>query len=112
MRRLLPALLAAVALGGCGEDPESPLDSVLGFFGERAPFVAVVDTDPGSDQQSAVREIAKRFPFGPQLLGQLQDPELRPLLGNPAVLGAGEAPGCSSDRSGPSRPRSGRSPTP
>jgi len=88
---LLPALLAAFALAGCGEDPASPLDSVLGFFGDEAPFVAVVDTDPKSDQQSAVREIAKRFPFGPQLLGQLQDSELRPLLGNPAVLGAGDA---------------------
>ena len=86
MRRLL--LVPLVALAGCGGVSGDPLDPTLAFFPPDAPVLAVVDTDSGSEQRRALRRIAKRFPFSSQLIPQLQDPELAPVLGNPAVIGA------------------------
>ena len=74
-----------------------PLEPTLAFFPENAPLLAVVDTDSGSDQRRALRRITKRFAFSSQLIPQLQDPELAPVLGNPAVIGASD-PRALSDR--------------
>ena len=95
MRRLL--LVPLVALVGCGGVSGDPLDPTLAFFPEDAPVLAVVDTDSGSEQRRALRRIAKRFPFSSQLIPQLQDPGLAPVLGNPAVIGASD-PRSLSDR--------------
>jgi hypothetical protein len=95
VRRLLVVLL--VGLAGCGGVPEDPLKATLAFFPENAPVLAVVDTDLGGDQQRALREISRRFRFSPRVVPQLQDPQLAPLLGNPAVIGASD-PRALSDR--------------
>lgn len=95
MRRLLVVLL--VGLAGCGGVPDDPLKATLGYFPENAPVLAVVDTDPGGDQQRALRELTRRFRLSPRLVPQLQDPQLAPLLGNPAVIGASD-PRALSDR--------------
>ena len=75
-------------LAGCGGVGNDPLEKSLAYFPENAPLLAVVDTDANGDQQRAFRRITRRFPFSSQLVPQLQDPELKPVLGNPAVIGA------------------------
>ena len=95
VRRVL--LVLVVALAGCGGVPRGPLKSTLAFFPEDAPVLVVVDTDTGSEQHRALRRITRRFPLSSQLLPQLQDPELAPVLGNPAVIGAPD-PRALSDR--------------
>ncbi len=96
MRQLLVVLI--VALAGCGGVRDDPLEQTLTFFPETAPVLAVVDTDADGDQQRALRRITKRFPFSSQLVPQLQDPELAPVLGNPAVIGAQDPRGLSDRR--------------
>jgi hypothetical protein len=89
LRRVRSVLLVVlVGLAGCGGVGSDPLERPLTFFPENAPMLAVVDTDAGGDQQRAFRRITRRFPLSSQLVPQLQDPDLRPLMGNPAVIGA------------------------
>ncbi len=95
MRRLL--VVPLLALAGCGGVSGDPLEPTLAFFPPDAPMLAVVDTDSGSRQRRALQRIAKRFPFSSQLVPQLQDPALAPVLGNPAVIGASD-PRALSDR--------------
>jgi hypothetical protein len=98
---LLVVLLSLAGCGGVGSDPlgvaSDPLERSLNFFPENAPLLAVVDTDADGDQQRAFRRITHRFPLSSQLVPQLQDPELKPVLGNPAVIGA-QDPRALSDR--------------
>ncbi len=98
MRRVRRVLLVVLlGLAGCGGVGSDPLERPLTFFPENAPMLAVVDTDADGDQQRAFRRITRRFPLSSQLVPQLQDPDLRPLLGNPAVIGA-QDPRALSDR--------------
>ncbi len=83
-------VVLVLGLAGCGGVSRDPLDPTLAFFPENAPLLAVVDTDTRSDQHRALRRIARRFAFSSQLVPQLQDPELAPVLGNPAVIGASD----------------------
>jgi hypothetical protein len=94
---VLAGLASAAALAGCGGVPDDPLEPTLKFFPSSAPVLAVVDTDRDGDQQRALRQITRRFPLSSQLVPQLQDPDLAPVLGNPAVIGA-QDPRALSDR--------------
>src|SRR3954463_5037456 len=105
MRRLLPllALLALLALaiagcGGGGSSASSPLDEGLGFLPKDAPFAVAIDTNTGSGQYQSANTILKKFPFGAQALASLKsrfersgvsyDKDIKPILGNPFVVGA------------------------
>jgi hypothetical protein len=106
--KALALVLCALALiivgcGGGDEEAGSPLDDALGFLPEDAPFVVAFDTDVEGDQYRAVGEIAERFRFGQQALDQLREQlesqqggisyedDVKPLLGNPFVVGATNA---------------------
>jgi Protein of unknown function (DUF3352) len=106
MRRLASAvalLLSGVAIAGCGEDDAgSALDQVLGYLPSGAPFAVAIDTDVEGGQYQALDRIASKFPFGAQARESLRDSiegeegidferDVRPLLGNPFVVGAPSA---------------------
>jgi uncharacterized protein DUF3352 len=95
--------LIIVGCGGSDDESASPLDNALGFLPEDAPFVVAFDTDVEGDQYRAVGEIAERFQFGRQALDQLREQleqeqggisyedDVKPLLGNPFVVGGTDA---------------------
>jgi hypothetical protein len=105
MRRLLVVLAAAAALaavaagcGGGGSSASSPLDEGLGFLPKDAPLAVAISTDTGSGQYQSANTILKKFPFGDQALATLKrrieqsglsyDNDIKPILGNPIVVGA------------------------
>lgn len=100
-RRLLAAAAATIALAGCGGDAESPLDEALGFLPADAPFAAAVSTDLDGEQYDRLGELVRRFPFGESVIDQLRasieeegvdfEEDVRPLLGNPFVVGTPDA---------------------
>ena len=111
MRRLtcLAALSVAV-LASCGGDEGSsgsPLDNALGYLPENAPIVISIDTDLEGKQAKAIEKIVKKFPFAGQIENSLKrqldsanfnfDRDIRPLLGNPFVVGAADAESVVSD---------------
>jgi Protein of unknown function (DUF3352) len=108
MRRLLATavvLLAVLAAAGCGggDDSGSALDAALAYLPKNTPLAIALDTDVEGDQYQALGKLADRFPFGDQVTGNLLrqfeqssggisfDDDLKPVLGNPAVLGASTA---------------------
>ncbi len=107
MRRLLTSLLAlaALAIAGCGggDDSGSALDAALAFLPKDTAFVAAFETDPEGDQVRAVNELLDKFPFNDQIRQSLReqieepakdirfDDDVKPLLGNPVVVGAVDA---------------------
>jgi hypothetical protein len=106
----LAVALGMVAAAGCGEqEAAGPLDEVLGYLPAGAPFVVAIDTDLEGSQYRALDRIASRFPFGEQAKDSLRDSiadeegveferDVRPLLGNPFVVGAPDARSLSGDR--------------
>src|SRR3954447_22648353 len=101
MRRLLPFLALLVVLAGCGgggSNAKRPLDEGLGFLPKDAPFAVAISTDTESGQYQSAGRILKKFPFGPQALAGLKqrferngvsfDNDVKPILGNPFVVGA------------------------
>lgn len=105
MRRLLSILIAASALfaAGCGGDSGSALDVALSHLPENALFAAAVETDLEGDQYKTLDSLLDEFAFGDQARDQLRRQleeatdgrfaeDVRPLLGNPAVIGATRAP--------------------
>src|SRR5919106_6459047 len=105
MRRLLATavvLLAVLAAAGCGggDDSGSALDSALAYLPKDTPLAIALDTDVEGDQYQALGKLVDRFPFGDQATGNLLrqfeqssgginfDEDLKPLLGEPVVLGA------------------------
>ena len=105
MRRLLIPLLAACLTAlpaGCGGGSKQPLDEGLAYMPKDSPFVVAIDTDVGGGQYRALGHLARRFPFGTQVGGQLKglferggdvdfDRDIKPLLGNPFVVGSASA---------------------
>jgi hypothetical protein len=106
MRRLIATLLVlpALAFPGCGGDESgSPLDTALSYLPRDAVFAAALDTDVDGDQYRALNSLLDEFAFAGQVREQLQeqlrqasggrfDEDVRPLLGNPAVVGVTQAP--------------------
>jgi Protein of unknown function (DUF3352) len=113
MRRLLSIAVGAAALAaaGCGggDDSGSALEAALANLPKDAPFAIAVDTDVEGDQYRALGSLLDKFPFGDQatgnLLGQFEqasgldfNDDVKPALGNPAVLGAPTVDAITSDR--------------
>ena len=104
MRRLLATFLVLSALlaAGCGggSDSGSALDSALSYLPKDAPLAVAIDTDLEGDQYKALQALVKKFPFGDQLQNSLRqqleqssgglsfDDDVKPVLGNPFVVGA------------------------
>ncbi len=108
MRRVLPALVAAaLLLAGCGSSSSgsSSLTSGLSYFPVGSPFMMTVATDPGSVSIKQQQAMLGRIPFasfaetaGMAKLAQLginYDTDIRPLFGNPVVVGADNGSGGS-----------------
>jgi Protein of unknown function (DUF3352) len=106
MRRLVAGLaagLSVIAAAGCGgREAAGPLDEALGYLPSEAPFVVAIETDLESSQYRALDRIASKFRFGEQAKESLRDSladeegvnfdrDVRPLLGNPIVIGAPDA---------------------
>jgi hypothetical protein len=107
MRRTLATGLALIAIavagcggGGSGSGGSGPLDNALGYLPQSAPVVVAVDTNLNGGQWQALGATAKKFSFGPQIENQLKqqlnqqgldfDTQIKPLLGNPAVIGSSD----------------------
>jgi hypothetical protein len=103
MRRfaLLALLPAVIAVSGCGSDKAAsgPLDDALHYLPPKAPFAVAIDTKVTGGQYRAAGKIADRFPFAGTAEEQLKkqferggdvdfDRDVKPLLGNPFVVGA------------------------
>jgi Protein of unknown function (DUF3352) len=105
MRRLLSttavvAVVAAAAGCGGGDESDSALDAALAYLPKDTPFAIVLETDVEGDQYQALGKLVDRFPFGDQVTGNLLrqfeqssggidfEDDVKPVLGNPAVLGA------------------------
>jgi len=117
MRRLKHAavLLACVlplSAGACGggDDSSSALDAALAYLPADAPFAVALDTDLDGEQYEAVDSLLGKFPLGvesvedalaDQLSGGEDDVDFRedvkPLLGNPFVVGASDASSFTGD---------------
>lgn len=103
MRRLLLLLLLVpiLALASCGGgESGSPLADALGYLPSDAPWVVAIDTDVGDAQYRALDRLLDRFPFGDRLRETLRrqlraggnfERDLKPVLGNPFVVGSSDA---------------------
>ena len=106
MRRLIaiPLVLLALLIAGCGDDDSgSALDSALSYLPKDAPFAVAIDTDVEGDQYKALQALIKKFPFGEQVQDNLRqqleqssggvsfNDDVKPVLGNPFVVGAANA---------------------
>jgi Protein of unknown function (DUF3352) len=112
MRRLIAILLPALVLlvAGCGGgDSGSALDSALAYLPKDTSFAAAIDTDTGGDQYKALGALLEKFPFGEQIKGSLLqqfeqssggirfNEDVKPVLGNPLVVGATEPQALTAD---------------
>ena len=107
MRRLLSTFLVipVLLIAGCGGDDDSgsALDAALAFLPKDAALVVALETDIEGEQFTAVGELIDKFPFGDQIRETLRDQieqsqdgvsfneDVRPVLGNPIVVGAANA---------------------
>ena len=101
----LVACLAALAVAGCGGDDSGSggLGAPLSYVPADTPFAISIDTDLEGGQWKSLDSILNRFPGADViknlLKGQLSmgqegvefDNDIKPLLGNPAVISATEA---------------------
>lgn len=86
--------LACLALAGCGDGADGPLDTALGYLPADAPLAVIVPTDL---DDGGAAEAVEEIPFGPLLLHALRsevlgdgldfERDVEPLLGNEAVIG-------------------------
>ena len=97
-RSLLLLVLAALLVSACGSSSaSSPLDSALSYFPKDSPFVMSVATDPNSSAVRGAQAMIGRVGFvhfGEEaLISRLQqaginyDTDIRPLFGNPVMIG-------------------------
>jgi hypothetical protein len=99
------ACLAAVAVGlaasGCGSDSgSSGTGKVLAYIPANSPFAIEIDTDGSDGQYKALNGIIDRFPGADTIRTLIKsqltmgvkgvdfDKDIKPLLGNPVVIGA------------------------
>jgi hypothetical protein len=102
MRRVLLLVLAAgVVLAGCGSSSAGsapdPLTTALSYFPTQSPFVMTVATKPSAQATAQQRRLLQRFPLAGvseaaamsrlQQLGINFNGDIKPLFGNPVVLG-------------------------
>jgi hypothetical protein len=105
MRRRVALIAAALAvtaglvLAGCGSSSSSsnPLQTSLSYFPKDSLFVMSLQTDPNSSAIQSAQALLHRFPavtFGEaalmaklEQLGINYSTDVRPLFGNPAVIG-------------------------
>ena len=100
---VLLACLAAVAFAatGCGSDTSSSgVEKVLAYVPADTPFAVEVDTDGSDEQYKALNSIIERFPGADTIKALIKsqltlgvkgvdfDKDIKPLLGNPAVISA------------------------
>ena len=113
MRRFLSVILLLVllALAGCGggDDSGSALDSALSVLPKDTPFAVAVDTNLDGDQLKALDKLVGKFPFSGQIKETLKngiedsgggldfDEDVKPVLGNPLVVGATSAEAITDD---------------
>src|SRR5918992_2602207 len=103
MRRLLAALvILAFAAAGCGGDDSSggALERALSYVPSDTPFAVAIETDVEGDQYQALDALIGRFPGGDAIKQTLRreieegeegvsyENDIKPLLGNPIVVGA------------------------
>lgn len=93
------AAAAAVVLAACGSasSGSSPLGSALSYFPKDSPFVMSVVTDPNAPAVNGLHAMLGRIPFASfglaaltshlQQVGINYDTDVRPLFGNPLVVG-------------------------
>jgi hypothetical protein len=103
--RLLAALtacLAVIAVAGCGgnDSSSSGPGSVLSYVPKDTPFAVSIDTNLDGEQYKSLDAILNRFPFADTIKTLLKaqltmgqegvdfDKDIKPLLGNPAVISA------------------------
>jgi hypothetical protein len=103
MRRSASLITAAatvlgLVIAGCGSSSSSnPVGSSLSYFPKNSLFVMSLQTDPGSPAIKDMQALLHRFPavtFGEaaltarlEQLGLNYDADIRPLFGNPLVVG-------------------------
>jgi hypothetical protein len=98
----LLACLAALAGAGCGGDDSgsSGLEATLSYVPADTPFAISIDTDLEGEQWKSLDSILNRFPGADVIKNLLKaqlsmgqegvefDKDIKPLLGNPAVISA------------------------
>jgi hypothetical protein len=100
---LLATVLAAAVLAGCGSSSStsSPLQTELSYVPAGSPVVVSIQTDPHSAAVKSALAFLNRFPFASFLesavitrlkqAGVNYETQIRPLFGNPAVIGLTDA---------------------
>lgn len=106
------ACVAAIAVAaGCGGDDASSggLGGALAYVPAETPFAVAIDTDLDGDQYKSLDSILNRFPGADTIKALLKsqlsfgqegvdfDKDLKPLLGNPAVISATDVASFLSD---------------
>jgi len=101
--------VAGAGLAGCGSGSSGPLGSELSYFPANSPLVVRVLTDPNSPAVNNAQVLLRRFPlaiFGEsaalarlEQLGVNYNTDVRPLFGNPALVGVTSASARHSSRS-------------
>lgn len=107
MRRLIATslVLSALLAAGCGGggDSGSALDAALAYLPKDAPFAVAIDTNVDGGQYDALQTLLKKFPFGGQIQQSLRQQleqssngvswadDIKPVLGNPFVVGVTDA---------------------
>jgi hypothetical protein len=107
---VLLACLAALAVAGCGGDGGSGgAGEALKYVPTDSPFVVSIDTDLEGEQWQALDSILNRFPGADAIKNLLKaqlslgqegvdfDKDIKPLLGNPAVVSATDVSSFLSD---------------
>jgi hypothetical protein len=101
----------AVAAAGCGGDDDSAsgLGAVLSYVPADTPFAVSIDTDLDGDRYKSLDAILSRFPGADTIKDLLKaqlsagregvdfDQDVKPLLGNPAVISATDVTSFLSD---------------
>ena len=95
----MAACAGGLALAGCGgsDSGSNPLDSALGYLPKDAPFAVAIDSNLSGEQYKSLNTLVEKFPFSDEVKRQITQSiegngtsfknDIRPLLGNPVVVG-------------------------